>query len=125
MELKEYFASKNGTSILATSDSHGNVNAAVYSKPHIMDDGTLAFIMNDRLSHANVQSNPKAAYLFIEKGSKREGKRLFLTWLREEENSPLLEQLRRHRPADDEEEAPKRRFLVFFSIDKVIPLTGV
>ena len=32
-----------------------------------MEDGTIAFIMNDRLSQShNLQSNPKAAYLFRE-----------------------------------------------------------
>ena len=31
-----------------------------------MDDGTLAFIMRDRLTHQNITENPHAAYLFVE-----------------------------------------------------------
>jgi hypothetical protein len=45
MTLKEYFNSTKGTGILATADSAGRTDAAIYSRPHIMDDGSLAFIM--------------------------------------------------------------------------------
>ena len=34
MELKEYFESAKGVGILATADSKGHVDAAVYSRPH-------------------------------------------------------------------------------------------
>jgi hypothetical protein len=68
MELKEYFESTNGTGVLSTADSEGKVDAAVYARPHILDDGSAAFIMLDRLTHHNLQSNPHAAYLFIEEG---------------------------------------------------------
>ena len=68
MTNKEYFSSTSGKGVLSTSDSSGNVDSAVYAKPHFMDDGSLAFIMRDRLTHANLTSNPKAVYLFIEDG---------------------------------------------------------
>ena len=48
MELKEYFESAKGVGILATADSKGHVDVAVYSRPHFMEDGSLAFIMRDR-----------------------------------------------------------------------------
>jgi acyl-CoA thioesterase FadM len=53
MELSQYFESVNGIGVLATADGNGHVNSAIYAKPHFMEDGTLAFIMRDRLSHAN------------------------------------------------------------------------
>jgi hypothetical protein len=121
MKLKDYFESAKGRGVLATADSEGKVDVAVYSLPHVMDDDTVAFIMADRLTYHNLQSNPYAAYLFMEEGEKYVGKRLFLTKLREEQDTDLLYQLRRRKyPRDDKEPL----FLVFFSVDKVLPLVG-
>ena len=66
MDLKQYFKETEGTGVLATSDVMGNVDAAIYARPHFMEDGTVALIMKDRLSHANLQSNPRATFLFTE-----------------------------------------------------------
>ena len=101
MELKEYFDNMNGFGVLSTSDGNGKVNSAVYARPHVMDDGSLAFIMRDRLTHKNIQSNPHATYLFREDGPGYKGKRIYLTKIREEENSPLIDTLsRRSYPSD-------------------------
>lgn len=121
MNLREYFESVKGRGVLATADAEGRVDVAVYATPHFLDGETIAFIMRDRLTHHNLQSNPYAAYLFIEAGEKFAGKRLFLTKTREEQDSELLYSLRRKEYGDDKSE-PK--FLVFFQIDKVLPLIG-
>jgi hypothetical protein len=121
MELKDYFENNAGTGVLSTADAGGHVDAALYSKPHFMDDGTIAFIMNDRLSHRNLQENPKAAYLFMAGGGKREGIRLYLEKTGEEENSGLIEKLRRHGKSEDDGPG-KRLFLVYFRIEKTRPL---
>ncbi|MFP3870286.1 MAG: pyridoxamine 5'-phosphate oxidase family protein [Syntrophobacteria bacterium] len=121
MKLSEYFESAKGRGVLATADAEGRVDAAVYARPHFIDDETVAFIMRDRLTHHNIQSNPHAAYLFMEAGEKVSGKRLFLTKTGEEKDSELLYALRR-RQYPDEKNEPK--FLVFFRIDKVLPLIG-
>ncbi len=124
MELKEYFASANGIGILATADKDGNTDAAVYARPHVMDDGTLAFIMNDRLSHQNLQSNPKATYLFKEDGGYK-GKRLHMIKVREEKDSEQIAELSRRSPSPErEQQAKKSKFLVFFKIEKERPLLG-
>lgn len=83
MELKEYFKETSGIGVLATADSEGKVDAAIYSKPFVLDNQTLAFIMADRLSRKNLQSNPHAVYLFLESREDYEGKRLYLTKLKE------------------------------------------
>ncbi len=121
MDLKEYFDGKKGAGVLATADSKGKVDAAIYARPHFMEDGTLAFIMRDRLTHHNLQSNPRATFLFIEDGAGYKGKRLFMTKVREEEETELLYSLRRRHYPDDKEEA---KFLVFFKLDKELPLVG-
>jgi hypothetical protein len=121
MELKQYFEKTKGTGVLATADADGKVDAAIYARPHFMEDGTLAMVMRDRLTHHNLQSNPHAAFLFIEDGSGYKGKRLFLTKVREEQDTELLYSLRRRQYPDDKTEA---KFLVFFKLDKELPLVG-
>lgn len=76
--LQEYFESTEGLGVLATADSSGKVDAAIYSRPHFLEEGTMAFIMRDRLTHHNLQSNPSATFLFIEERAGYNGKRLFL-----------------------------------------------
>ena len=123
MELRAYFESTKGRGVLSTADGDGKVDAAIYRKPHFMEDGTIAFIMADRLTHHNLQSNDHAAYLFVEDSPGYKGKRLFLTKLREEKDSELLYSIRSKRYASEKEEG-KTRYLVFFKVDKVLPLIG-
>ena len=121
MSLKEYFETTKGLGILSTADSEGKVDAAVYSRPHFIEDGTMALVMRDRLSHANLRSNPHAMYLFKEDGPGYKGKRLFITKAREEKNTELLESLRRRKTAYED---GADRFLVYFTLDKELPLVG-
>jgi hypothetical protein len=121
MDLKDYFENTQGRGVLATADSEGKVDAAVYARPHVMDEETVAFIMRDRLTHHNLQSNPYAAYLFMESGERFVGKRLFLSKTQEEQDTDLARQLRR-RTYPDDKKGPL--FLVFFRVDKVLPLIG-
>lgn len=119
MELKAYFEDAKGFGVLSTADKDGKVDAAVYSRPHFMDDGTIALVMRDRLTHHNLQSNPHACFMYKEKGPGYKGKRLFLTKTREEQDSELLQSLRRRQYIDDTDES---KFLVFFRIDEELPL---
>jgi len=50
MKLSEYFENTDGTGVLATADDKGNVDAALYARPHCLDETTVAFVMNERLS---------------------------------------------------------------------------
>jgi hypothetical protein len=123
MEWKEYFKEKSGMGFLATSNSKGDVDVAVYSRPTVMDDGTLGYGMADRLTHANLQENPHAVYAFNEGGF--QGVRLFLEKVREETEGPLLDSIR--------EEADRVvgpgigdlvKFVVYFRVTKQLPLVG-
>jgi hypothetical protein len=124
MNIGEFFEHKKGHGVLATADSEGKVDVAVYATPHVIDDHTLAFIMRDRLTHHNLRSNPHAAYLFIQEGVGYKGIRLYLSILREEQDTELLYSLRRKEyPAESESERGKM-FLVFFKVDEALPLVG-
>lgn len=124
MELKTYFKKTTGLGILSTADLNGRVDAAVYSRPHIMDDGSLAFIMRDRLTYHNLKTNPHAAYLFKENGDGYAGKRLFLKKLSEEKDSDRLYELRRRSYPQDKDRR-ESTYLVFFQVEKELPLIGL
>lgn len=121
MNLEQYFETKKGVGILSTADSDGKVDAAVYARPHFMEDGSLAWIMRDRLTHHNLLSNPHATFLFKEEGPGYNGKRLFMTKVREEQDTELLKSLKRRKSKNSNGDA---RFLVFFKLDKELPLVG-
>jgi hypothetical protein len=123
MDVRTYFDNANGHGVLATSDDQGRVNMAIFSRPHVFDDQTIAFIMPQRLTHSNLQSNSHAAYLFMEDGPGYQGKRLYLTKMKEEQDTELLRSLRR-RTYPPGQEKPGPRFLVFFQVDKILPLIG-
>ncbi len=122
MSLSNYFETHKGKGVLATADREGKVNAAIYARPHFMEDGTLAFVMRDRLTHSNLQSNPYAHYLFIENGPGYQGKRLYLKKVREERETELLYDLKRRNNNGEEDEKTEEMFLVFFELDRELPL---
>jgi hypothetical protein len=124
MDLDQYFKGTKGTGVLATADNQGRVDAAVYARPYIMDGGTTAFIMPDRLTHQNLQSNDHAAYLFVEEGIGYKGIRLFLTKVREETEGELIETVRQGKYGAACGEEENCFYLVHFTVDKVLPLVG-
>jgi hypothetical protein len=124
MTLKQYFETASGTGVLSTADANGKVDAAVYSTPHVMDDGTVAFIMRERLTHENLRSNPFAVYLFLEDAPGHKGIRIFLKKVREDDNPELIGSMtRRHlSPELDAQKGPKH--LVYCTVEKALPLIG-
>jgi hypothetical protein len=125
MTLSDYFEDVKGKGVIATADSKGKVGMAVYARPHFMNEKTAVFIMADHLMHKNLQSNPNASYLFVEEGSGYKGKRLYLTKIKEEADPDLVKQLRRKGCCPiDESYKQGKRFVVYFKVNKVLPLIG-
>ena len=125
MKLSEYFEQAKGIGVLATTDAAGQVNQAIYAKPHFLDkddDETCSFVMSNRLSHDNVRRNPSAAYLFIEEGAGYVGKRLSLRVIGEETDPEKIQAIRRRNIPPISEEGSK--YLVHFHIEGVRPLIG-
>jgi len=122
MNLVDYFNQTKGRGVLATADDTGKVNAAVYARPYFTDDTTAVFIMAERLTHENVRSNPSAAYLFMEAGEGYTGKRLYLKKIREEQNEQLVSDI--CRKCDYSHYDLHARYVVYFNVEKVLPLIG-
>lgn len=123
MSLRDYFEGTEGIGVLGTADAQGNVDLAIYARPHFIDDESLALIMSDRTSHDNLAANPHAAYLFVEDGKGYKGKRLYLTRTHEETDPERIEAVRRQgRKRQDRGDAVK--FLVHFKVENVRSLVG-
>jgi hypothetical protein len=124
--LKEYFEKATGRGVLATAGKDGAVDVAVYSRPHVVDEETIAYIMTDRLTHSNLESNPHAAYLFFENREGFAGKRLYLTKTGEETDPETIARFRWKKSyVMPDEQKGEKRFLVYFHVDKILPLVGV
>jgi len=124
MDLNHYFKEKAGTGILSTADAEGRVDAAIYAQPHTFADGTVAFLMRERLTYLNLQTNPHAAYLFIESGGGYRGIRLFLRKLREDQNPDLVGEMTRSWLTAEEDRDKGLKHVVYFSVEKTLPLIG-
>ena len=124
MQLKDYFSQAKGVGVLSTADKTGKVGAAIYAKPHVMSDGTIAFIMRDRLTYHNLKENPHAAYLFKEAVNGYKGIRLFLKKIKEETDAELIQKMTRRSLSPEEDEAKGSKFLVCFDIEKTLNLIG-
>ena len=124
MDLKEYFSENRGVGVLSTADAEGRVDAAIYARPHMMEDGSLAMIMRDRLSHKNLQQNPYAVYLFIETAVGYQGVRVFLKKIREDNDQELIAHMTRRSLTPQEDEAKGPKYMVYFEVEKVLTLIG-
>ena len=125
MKIREYFEHTNGYGVLATAATDGRVDAALYAKPYFINDETVAFIMADRLTHRNIQQNPRACYLFKEAGERYVGKRLYLTRTREIQDPQQVAEMRRKKyPEVAGKYGDENKFIVYFRIDRVLPLIG-
>jgi len=124
MDLKDYFENTEGTGILATADADGKVDVAVYARPHVVDAENIGLIMRDRLSHHNLQTNPYAVYMFIEKAKGYQGKRFYLYKTRDETDPEVIEEIRRKPKRQYSDPTDEDAYLVYFRVDRVRPLVG-
>jgi len=122
MKLRKYFSETAGIGVMSTADSEGSVNSAVYARPHFLEDGQVTFIMRDRLTRANLKSNPHANYMFIERSGGVNGLRLSLEKVSEERNDEKIAALSRRKgeTADSSED----RYLVSFRVERILTLIG-
>ena len=124
MNLKKYFDTNHGTGVLASADKDGMVDAAIYSRPHVFEDGTVAFLMRERLTYHNVQANPYVTYLFVEGGTGYSGIRLYLKMIKEDNDPDLIAGMTRSWLSPQEDKAKGSKHLVHFKIEKILQLIG-
>ena len=123
MDIARYFNENEGTGILATADGRGKVDMAVYEKPEVIDNDTIALRMLERRSYQNITTNPHAAYTFIEAAGNYQGRRFYLKMIDDKSGEERVRELKaQNLPLTDPALAGKH--FVTFKIVEMRPLVG-
>jgi len=111
---------------LATANQQGEVNAAVFGSPRMIDRDTVIMAIGDNRSFRNLQENPKAVFLVVEPGETSgdwKGARVYLEVASFERYGELLDSLRENiRKVAGDRSANAIRAAVRFTITDVRPL---
>jgi predicted pyridoxine 5'-phosphate oxidase superfamily flavin-nucleotide-binding protein len=67
-ELVDYFNKQPRLMTLSTADKEGNVNAAYFGSPHMIDAKTVVMGSGTNKTLANLKENPKACFTVMEPG---------------------------------------------------------
>ncbi|MGE4295806.1 MAG: pyridoxamine 5'-phosphate oxidase family protein [Campylobacterales bacterium] len=117
--LKTWFAEAKGLGVMSTADAAGAPNAALFARPHFLEDGRLGFVMLSRKTLANLEANPNACFLFAKEGPGYEGVRLYLTRDEIIRDEATIETLIVSRYALN-----KPRVLMLFRLEKALKLAS-
>ena len=91
------FNKKTRIGALATSNKNGDVNAAVFGSPRMIDEDTVIMAIGDNRSLQYLQENPKATFIVIEPAdapTEWKGARLYLEMASFERYGELLDSFR-------------------------------
>ena len=98
-QVMRMFNKKTRIGALATADKDGNVDAAVFGSPRMIDEDTVIMAIGDNRSFQNLQENPKASFIVIEPGESQtewKGARLYLELDSFERYGELLDSFRKN-----------------------------
>ena len=79
--VMEMFNRQTRVGALATANKNGDVNAAVFGSPRMIDEDTVLMAIGDNRTYKNLQENPKASFIVMEPGREPhtwKGARLYL-----------------------------------------------
>ncbi len=126
MKLSNYFDKVKGFGTLVHGRFQRGTSMHPRSRnPSCVDEETVAFVMTGNLTHKNLQSNPNAAYFFLEKSEKYDGVRLHLTKIKESRDMAVIEEIRKKRyPIFTTKYSQESKYAVYFKVDKVLPLVA-
>lgn len=97
-EVMKMFNRKTRIGALATSNKNGDVNAAVFGSPRMIDEDTVIMAIGNNRSLQYLQENPKASFIVIEPGNSPQewkGVRLYLEMKEFERYGELLDSFRK------------------------------
>jgi hypothetical protein len=67
-ELMAMFNKHSRIGSLSTANKQGDVNAAVFGSPRMIDENTVVMGIGQNRSYRNLQRNPKAVFVVMEPG---------------------------------------------------------
>lgn len=95
--LMALFNKQPRVGVLATSNKVGDVNAAVFGSPRMIDENTVVMGIGQNRSYRNLQRNPKAVFIVVEPGespSDWKGARVYLEAAAMETGGPFFNEIR-------------------------------
>jgi hypothetical protein len=98
-ELMEIFNKRPRIGALATSNKEGDVNAAVFGSPRMIDENTVIMGIGENRSFRNLQRNPKAVFIVMEPGEtvmNWKGARVYLEAVDMETEGDFLDQVKQN-----------------------------
>ena len=96
-ELMALFNKQTRIGVLATGNKVGDVNAAVFGSPQMIDENTVVMGIGQNRSFRNLQRNPKAVFIVVEPGESAadwRGARVYLEAMEMETGGPFFDQIK-------------------------------
>ncbi len=96
-QVMKMFNKKTRIGALATANTNGDVNSAVFGSPRMIDEDTVIMAIGENRSFQYLQENPKASFIVIEPGespTEWKGARLYLELDSFERYGELLDSFR-------------------------------
>jgi len=125
-EVMELFNKSPRIGSLSTANSEGDVNAAVFGTPQMIDDDTVVMGIGRNRSLQYLQENPKAVFIVVEPGKTSmewKGARVYLEAVTVETDGDLYKQIKENIAQKAGKEAAKMiRAAIRFKITAVRPL---
>lgn len=125
-QVMEMFNRQTRIGALATCNKNGDVNAAVFGSPRMIDEDTVIMAIGDNRSFRNLQENPKASFIVIEPGTAPhtwKGARLYLELDSVERYGEVLDSFRENiRKVAGDRSADAIQAAIRFKIVDVRPL---
>jgi hypothetical protein len=98
-ELMALFNKRPRIGALATANTIGDVNVAVFGSPQMIDENTVIMGIGENRSFRNLQRNPKAVFIVMEPGETVmdwKGARVYLEALDMETSGSFYDQLKQN-----------------------------
>lgn len=125
-KVMEMFNKKPRIGALATSNKNGDVNAAVFGSPQMIDENTVIMAIGDNRTFKYLQENPKATFIVVEPGetpANWKGVRLYLEVAEFERYGEVLDSFRENiRQVAGKKSADNITAAIRFNIIDVRPL---
>ena len=128
-KLMEYFNKTPRIGTLSTASKSGQVNAACFGSPRMIDEKTVVMSVRNARTFANLQENPNAVFMIIEPGKTSpewKGVRVYLKMTGYETSGEKVEATRKATAQRLGEEVAKAMHAVItFQIQEIRPLSDV
>jgi len=123
--IKKCFNEESRTNILSTSSKSGEINIAMFGSLILIDDSTVAMMLGDNKTYANLKENPNAACLLImpgKTGIQTEGCRLYLKVKTIEDSGDKFDSLKAKVKVKIGDAAEMLKHLIVFNIINARPI---